>query len=583
MAKPPQFFHTLVNTHLVIPKDFFSKYIQGKSVDDTVELKSDSTDINWKVKMIGRRLNDGWEEFAVANRLQIGDVLLVRYEDDLVLHVSNLGPNCSETRDNNNDDQNNIGKLLLKKRMYPKAELDDDDDGDMELPIKKKVKKSLYTEVSCDVENIKVESIEDECSSMEIESSEDEYRLMESLLEIEKTKHTIDREQEDKERESPFIDSSNRDKIKRDESNKEESRSRERNKNYMTLTITPYCIRKSRMRLPPCFTKENAINKPGMITLLGKDGLKQQANLLLDNARGTMSLGSGWNSFVEKNDLKIGDSFTFKLIWEDTTPVLRLCDAESPFKTNKKTSPFKTNKKESPFIDSSNRDKINRDEITKEERNKNYLRAKDTTLPSENQLVTLTITPYRFRKGRLPLPAWFTKDNGINKPGMITLLGKDGIKHPTKLLLDKVNAVMALGGGWKPFVEENGLKTGDSFTLKLIWEDKTPVLSLCPAERSIDKVGGGCSETNQKNSLPVEPSSCKKISNDENSKDEYKPIERENTHLRGRDSTPSCQKQFVTLKVTPSCFTNCRLILPTEFAKENSMNKPGVIYLVGKD
>lgn len=152
---------------------------------------------------------------------------------------------------------------------------------------------------------------------------------------------------------------------------------------------------------------------------------------------------------------------------------------------------------------------------------------------------------------------------------MITLLGKDGIKQQTKLLFEKARGAMALGDGWKSFVKENGLKTGDSFTLKLIWEDTTPVLSLCPAKHSIDK-RGGYSETNQKKSLPIEPSSCKKISKDEsikgdnskekNSREENKSMEREKTHLRGRDSTPSSQKQFVTFKITPSSFTNCRLV-----------------------
>lgn len=69
----------------------------------TAELKYDSSDIIWKVKMTGRRLSQGWEEFAVAHDLQIGDVVLVKYEGDMIFHVSDLGPNLS-------DDQDDIGK-----------------------------------------------------------------------------------------------------------------------------------------------------------------------------------------------------------------------------------------------------------------------------------------------------------------------------------------------------------------------------------------------------------------------------------------------------------------------------------------
>lgn len=138
-------------------------------------------------------------------------------------------------------------------------------------------------------------------------------------------------------------------------------------------------------------------------------------------------------------------------------------------------------------------------------------------------------------------------ENGINKPGMITLLGKDGRKHKTKLLLDKRRGTMGLGNGWKDFAKENGLKTGDSFTLELIWEDASPVLSLCLVECSIDRgTREGCQETNQKKSIPIEPS---KVS-----------MERKKNHLRWRDSIPSNQKQFVTLTITPSSIYKNRLV-----------------------
>lgn len=99
----------------MIPVNFFSKYVEGKSVEKTAELKSDASEVTWKVKMSGRRLSDGWEDFVVANNLQIGDVVLVRYEGDMVFHVSDLGPNCCDIAppSNNNDGQDDIGKSCL--------------------------------------------------------------------------------------------------------------------------------------------------------------------------------------------------------------------------------------------------------------------------------------------------------------------------------------------------------------------------------------------------------------------------------------------------------------------------------------
>lgn len=158
-------------------------------------------------------------------------------------------------------------------------------------------------------------------------------------------------------------------------------------------------------------------------------------------------------------------------------------------------------------------------------------------------------------------------------------MGKDGIKQQTNLLFDKTNGSMSLGSGWKDFVKDNGLKTGDSFTLKLIWEDQTPVLSLCPAECSIDReAGGGRSETNQKKSLLIEPSICTKVSKDENIKEKYnkeesRSVDRERNHLRETDVTPSSQKHVVTLTITPSSVKKDRLVSLSNYLVVLSHNK----------
>lgn len=144
------------------------------------------------------------------------------------------------------------------------------------------------------------------------------------------------------------------------------------------------------------------------------------------------------------------------------------------------------------------------------------------------------------------LPSLFVKDNGINKPGEIYLLDKNGRKWLTSLLLDK-KGTMALGKGWKEFFKANVLKT--SFTLKLIWEDRTPVLSLCGEESASDR------ELEEfKPSLFVDPNNRDKI------KKENMSMERKKNDLKGRDSIPSSQKQFVTLTITPNSFRSCFLV-----------------------
>lgn len=146
------------------------------------------------------------------------------------------------------------------------------------------------------------------------------------------------------------------------------------------------------------------------------------------------------------------------MIWEETTPVLSLCSPESN-SDREQEEISKAIEKHSLFIDPSNRDKISnndKEENMSWERKKDHLKSRDSTLSSQKQFVTITITP---SSDRLRLPKVFTRENGINKPGRITLLGKDGIKQQTNLLFDKANGAMSLGHGWKDFVKDNGLKT----------------------------------------------------------------------------------------------------------------------------
>lgn len=84
-------------------------------MDNTAHLKSGSSDRTWQVKMAGPILSDGWREFAVAHSLQAGHLILVRYEGDMVFHVTD----CREIPSNNN------------KHAHPRIDVDD-------VPKKKK-------------------------------------------------------------------------------------------------------------------------------------------------------------------------------------------------------------------------------------------------------------------------------------------------------------------------------------------------------------------------------------------------------------------------------------------------------------
>ncbi|KFK21907.1 hypothetical protein AALP_AAs63571U000500 [Arabis alpina] len=206
----------------------------------------------------------------------------------------------------------------------------------------------------------------------------------------------------------------------------EKSRVRGQNR-FVKLTLTEDCLKSSRLYIPLTFMREHGLNKPGMITLLGKNGMKTAANVR-EESMGRVSLGRGWNDFAKANALKIDDTFMMELFWDNGTPVLSLLSSESK---------------------------------------------------SHTGFVTLTLTDDNVRKSRVHLPMPFVRANGLVKPGMMTLISKDGTRSLAKLLRVSSTGRMSLGRGFKEFVIGNGLIIGESFTFELVWENETPMLSLC--------------------------------------------------------------------------------------------------------
>ncbi|RID70464.1 hypothetical protein BRARA_C02480 [Brassica rapa] len=294
---------------------------------------------------------------------------------------------------------------------------------------------------------------------------------------------------------------------------------------FVTFTLAPVDVRHCRLRLPMQFSRENGINKPGKIYLLGNDGSKWLANLLQES-RGRMTVGDGWKSFVKANGLKIGESYTLELNWEDTTPVLSLCPTDHHsigIRAEGECSEASGNES-LPIRPSSGTEVIKydnrKDESSSWESEKNHLRSRDSSSASQNRFLTLTITPDSLRHGRLRLPLEFMTENSMNRPGDITLLGKDGAKWLASLLLER-RGRMCLGKGWKDFAKANGLKTGDSITLESIWEDSTPVLRLLHIESSDDRrQQGECSKARDKESAFTEPSSGNKTRKLEGNREE---------------------------------------------------------------
>ncbi|CAA7033019.1 unnamed protein product [Microthlaspi erraticum] len=454
----------------------------------------------------------------------IGEISVFRDGGDLMFQVSDLGPSCSENLDvlapSSNIDQNNI-----------------------ELPRRKKVKKNNR--------GTKADSSPDQSCSVA-------YVTMQYLPQDFTSSDVLKRKCCKKDSPTQIISSYSPSE-----------------KQLATFTLAPVDVRNCRLRLPMQFTRENGITKPGKIYLLGKSGSKWLANLLLER-RGRMTLGDGWKSFVTANGLKTGESFALKLNWEGTTPVLSLLPAEYSIDNDSREGEecSEASERELLPIEVSSGKEISKDENISEEREANHLIWREPTSPSQNRFLTLTITPDSLRHGRLRLPLQFMRENGMNKPGEITLSGKDGTKWLVSLLLER-RGRMSLGKGWKDFAKSNGLKTGDSITLESIWEAATPVLSLLRIRST--------SNRSSKDSLSTEPCIGNKTKKAENNREGSISMEVEKKHLpTRRDSSSAIPNRIVILTLTPEDIRDCKLHLPSQFMRTNGIIKPGKVTLLGR-
>ncbi|KFK32621.1 hypothetical protein AALP_AA6G267400 [Arabis alpina] len=487
----------------------------------------------------------------VTHDIRIGEIVVVRDEGDMMFQVSDSGPNCCQIRDalapSNNNDQDNIGSFSIKMHPHLRKEVGcpSYDQDIIELLRKKKVKThnpgteaDPSSDHSCFVAHATASNLHT-----------DELYLSQNVA---------------------SSDGVNRKCRKKYSPTQITSLYSSSEKQLATFTLAPVDVRNCRLRLPMQFTRENGINKPGKIYLLGKDGSKWLANLLLES-RGRMTLGDGWKSFVKANGLKTGESFALKLNWEDTIPVLSLCPAEHSIDSKDGGGCSEASEEECLSIepssgkeisnDDNDEDENRKEENSKEEsrsweREKNHLIWRDSTSSSQNRFLTLTITPDSLRHGRLRLPLQFMMENNMNKPGEISLLGKDGAKCLVSLLLEK-RGRMSLGKGWKDFAKANGLKTGDSITLESTWEDTTPVLSLLRIECSNDKEQIEFS----KQSLSTGHSSGNKTGKAEN-------------NIEGN--------RIVILTLRPEDVKDCKLHLPSQFMRTNGIIKLGKITLLGR-
>ncbi|CAN7017911.1 unnamed protein product [Brassica oleracea var. botrytis] len=497
-----RFFKPLLpgfHSHLTIPVAFFLKYIEGTNEHHTAKLRSDASKITWEVKIEdGQKLTDGWKEFAIAHDLRIGDILMFRQEKDMAFHVTLLGPSgCEFQYESCSEEENNLGENIPKKKnlereaesssldpscflatIWPSSlrydtlnlprsfvrsngletrcggeiVLMNEKGKSWTLALKQKLSGSTYIRRGwrrfCSANVLKTGGV---YTFKLIHSGRTPVlRLFFTESESESEERNVEKIQR-KKAESSSLDPSSF--VANNPTSTWKASSSQSQNRFLTLALKPFNLEKYILYLSVPFMRANGMTKPGLITLVGKDGVKWKVNLYEERSGSSLCLGKGWKEFAKANGLKTGEYFTLELVWENEIPMLSLVNTESASDRKQRGEPSKAMEKE---------------------------RSTDTSSIVQNRVVTLALETKDVKACTLHLPSEFVTAIGIKKLGKITLLGKDGMKWWGCLL--SRDGTVAVGIGWRNFCEANGVKLGDSFSLVFIneEEDTGPVFKFSP-------------------------------------------------------------------------------------------------------
>ncbi|CAF1975874.1 unnamed protein product [Brassica oleracea var. botrytis] len=515
----PHFFQPLLpgfHTHLNIPVAFFSKHVVGRHDHVKIaKLRTYASDKNWKVKMDGSKLTDGWEDFAVAHDLRVGDMIVFRHEGEMVFHVTALGPSCCEIQytsthninDDSHDETNNIvtgnssrekrkrvkknpkpvpqaslhsscyvgsvsnsslkhNKLYLGKEFVAanglnkgcsEIVLKNERGGRWTLPLKH-YKSINHTYLGpgwtpfCQVNGIKAE----DSFMFKLVRTGDKPVLCLCPEESSHRDKTPLECLEDSDDVNPLSSSTcSGDKSSKSKESKEESLGDKRASSSYSedrfLTLT----------LTQKAVKRYQLTIPVAFFLKHVQGRNDQikiAKLTTDASDNTwtvrmdgLKLTHGWEDFALAHDLRVGDMIVFRHEGELEFHVTALGPSCCEIQY---TSSHNINHNQTNNIDA-------------------------CSLSDHSRFVA-KVSSSNLRLDRLYLPMSFARTNGLDKMSgeEIILLNEEGRSWSLKLKHDKSDMHTFIRPGWRRFCAENGMSHGH-YTLKLVRNSGPPVIKLC--------------------------------------------------------------------------------------------------------
>ncbi|XP_027182274.1 putative B3 domain-containing protein REM15 [Coffea eugenioides] len=262
----PHFFKPILpgfKNGLKIPVSF-SKYLCGER-SNYMLLRRGARE--WRVKMSGQSLEEGWRKFAVENNLEVGDFVVFKHEGNMVFDVRVFDPSHCE-------------------REYPWIhDVTSDEPKEEDIPSSKKFKSAG--------------------EAIGLRRNKARTRL------TAKSGISIDSEGNSEENEESTPTS------RKASSDDDE----EPNKPYFVSSIKPYCIKNSILHIPLGFARANNLRNRSCEVIL-RDPQQKSWQVEMVPKASHVCFRRGWSAFFKANGLKLGDTFKIELVENGKIPVL---------------------------------------------------------------------------------------------------------------------------------------------------------------------------------------------------------------------------------------------------------------------
>ncbi|KAF8086080.1 hypothetical protein N665_0635s0011 [Sinapis alba] len=308
------------------------------------------------------------------------------------------------------------------------------------------------------------------------------------------------------------------------------------------ITVTASNLRRDIVYLPKAFAVVNCLMKKFEIVLMNEERESWKLYLTQESYSGRFYMSKGWRSFCVANGKKPGDMFTFKLVQDEETPVLKLLP-------------------------------LNNEDLHKLVDTEKVPKKKRQEIEADSSFVAI-VTASNISRDTIYLPKKFAASNGLKSKFKIDLMNEKEESWTIDLRHEQYSGRYLMRRGWRSFCVANGKKPGDMFNFILIRNLETPVLKLFPLnlhklEPSNDTRQGSCFRVSNNNYLPCEEPTNEAIG-------KGKCLEANETTIKEESVTTSANR-FVTL-----IFTTTKLNLPLEFTKGNGIKKAEKIQMIDR-